>query len=265
MGLIYMRTSPNNKGYIGLTTQTEEMRWAQHCQEANNPNNSQYSSKLGQAIRKYGASNFTVVILEECPNEKLPEREIYWINYYDTYNNGYNETLGGEGYWKYHTSDMLELWNKGLNKKEIAQIIGCDEKTIRNHLKPIISRTEGYLQGQSKKCPNQDKINYIMNLWQQGYNIQEIESLAQVSRPTVSKHLKRNGISSEEIAKRGLIRQTNNKKKPVVLYDNDGNIKEEYDSLKIASEKLKIDVITLKNIIAGRSKKYKNIVLKFKE
>ena len=40
MGLIYMRISPNNKSYVGLTTQTEEQRWAQHCQEANNPNRS---------------------------------------------------------------------------------------------------------------------------------------------------------------------------------------------------------------------------------
>jgi len=34
-------------------------------------------------------------VIEECPKEKLDEREIYWIKFYDSYNNGYNLTKGG--------------------------------------------------------------------------------------------------------------------------------------------------------------------------
>ena len=36
-------------------------------------------------------------IIELTSKEKLFEREKYWIEYYDSYNNGYNETKGGEG------------------------------------------------------------------------------------------------------------------------------------------------------------------------
>ena len=264
MGLIYMRTSPNNKSYIGLTTQTEEMRWAQHCQEANNPNNNQYFSKLGQAIRKYGASNFTVKILEECPDSQLPEREIYWINYYNTYNNGYNETLGGEGYWKYDTKDILQLWNQGLNKKEIAKQIGCNEKTVRNHLKPLVSKDESYFRGQSKKIPASSKIEEILKLWNQGYSIQQIQEISKISCPTISKHLKLNNITEEEIKKRTSNQKAERNKKPIIQYKEDGTVIE-YDSIKTASEELNIDAITLKNIIKGTSKKYKHIVLKWKE
>lgn len=265
MGLIYMRTSPSGKSYIGLTTQTEQQRWIQHCQGAYNVNSSQYFSKLGRAIRKYGISNFTVKILETCLDSQLPKREIYWIQYYNTYYNGYNETLGGEGYWKYHTEDMIEMWNQGLNKKEIAQIIGCDEKTVRNHLKSIISKNQGYLQGQKKICPSQDKINLMIALWQQGYNIQEIQSLTSISCPTISKHLKRNGVSSDEIIQRRNIQSKSKRNKPVVLYNINEEIIEEYNSLRAASIKLNMNIVTLKNIIKGTSRKYKNIILKFKE
>jgi hypothetical protein len=43
-------------------------------------------------MRKYGRENFSFQILEECSEDKLAEREIYWINKLNTYKNGYNET-----------------------------------------------------------------------------------------------------------------------------------------------------------------------------
>lgn len=47
-------------------------------------------------MKKLGIDNFYYEVLEECSYEDLDQREIYWIAYYDTYNNGYNMTLGGE-------------------------------------------------------------------------------------------------------------------------------------------------------------------------
>ena len=51
---------------------------------------------IHKALRKYGEENFDIEILEECPKEKLNEREKYWIKYYDSYTNGYNANLGGD-------------------------------------------------------------------------------------------------------------------------------------------------------------------------
>ncbi len=265
MGLIYMRTSPENKSYIGLTMQPEALRWSQHCNQAYNINSSQYNSKLSQAIRKYGASNFTLQILDECEEDQLSIKEQYWIQYYDTYYNGYNETLGGEGFWKYHTEDMMKLWNEGYNKLEIASIIGCDEKTVRNHLNSIISKKDSYIRGQQKKKPIIEKIQFILALWNQGYSIQEIKEKSQISAPTISKHLKLNGITQEAIISRSREKQNNAKKKAIIQYDSEKNIIAEYESLQAASKQLNIDVITLKNIIKGASKKYTDIILHFKE
>lgn len=52
----------------------------------------QYKTKISQALASYGLDNFDFEIIEECPIEKLNERETYWIHYYDTIKNGYNIT-----------------------------------------------------------------------------------------------------------------------------------------------------------------------------
>ena len=40
----------------------------------------------------------------------LLEREKYWIKYYDSYNNGYNATLGGDGQLKYNYDDIVNYY-----------------------------------------------------------------------------------------------------------------------------------------------------------
>lgn len=56
--------------------------------------------KLQNAYNKYGKENFTFELVEnldDCSEEYISEREIYWISYYDSHHNGYNCTDGGEG------------------------------------------------------------------------------------------------------------------------------------------------------------------------
>lgn len=48
-------------------------------------------------MKKYGIDIFTIEKIEECSDEIVNEREQYWINFYNTYIDGYNCTLGGEG------------------------------------------------------------------------------------------------------------------------------------------------------------------------
>lgn len=53
------------------------------------------SNKLYQAMHKEGVENFLFELLEEVPRDKLNEREVYWIEFYDTKNSGLNVTKGG--------------------------------------------------------------------------------------------------------------------------------------------------------------------------
>lgn len=53
---------------------------------------------VNKAIKKYGKHNFDKEILCLCENEtEMNEKEIFYISKYDTYKNGYNMTIGGEG------------------------------------------------------------------------------------------------------------------------------------------------------------------------
>lgn len=52
--------------------------------------------KLYNAIRKYGVPSFASIRLETCPVEMLNEREMHWIRVFDSVNNGYNVTYGGQ-------------------------------------------------------------------------------------------------------------------------------------------------------------------------
>lgn len=85
----------NNHSYIGQSRDIEE-RWKKHIYETSNSDYPQYYYTIHKAFRKYGVKNFSFEIIEECSEELLNEREIYWIAYYNTYNDGYNDTLGGD-------------------------------------------------------------------------------------------------------------------------------------------------------------------------
>jgi len=91
---IYKHTSPSGKSYIGKTIKSTQERLNEHIKLSDKGS----THIFHRAIRKYGIENFITIVLEDniC-QDKVNEREKYWIAYYDTYNNGYNMTEGGDG------------------------------------------------------------------------------------------------------------------------------------------------------------------------
>lgn len=96
-GIIYKYTSPSGKSYIGQTTD-ENWRKIHH-------KGTSRKTKFSTAIKKYGFENFKYEIVfqtiftDDLVKLKsiLNTMEIAFIEYYDTFNNGYNLTKGGEG------------------------------------------------------------------------------------------------------------------------------------------------------------------------
>ena len=95
MAYIYkIENNINHKIYIGKTEHINPLkRWAEHKADSKNPQRNHRA--LYRAMNKYGIENFTFTILEETENPE--EREIYYIQFYDSYHFGHNETLGGDG------------------------------------------------------------------------------------------------------------------------------------------------------------------------
>ena len=92
----------NGYSYIGQA-QSLSKRKQQHLSSLRN--NRHYNLHLQRAWNKYGEDNFSWSVLELCNIDYLDEREQYWINKYDSFNNGFNQTLGGDGKRGYHESD----------------------------------------------------------------------------------------------------------------------------------------------------------------
>ena len=92
----YKKKSNNKIVYVGQTTNLK-VRHKTHIQyDPYRPTVAEYNYPLSRGIRKYGPQEYELVILEEnLPKEQLNNREKYWIQYYDTYFNGYNQSTGG--------------------------------------------------------------------------------------------------------------------------------------------------------------------------
>lgn len=95
---IYRAIFPNEKCYVGKSVNFYN-RKRSHKSHAFNQNCAEYESKFCRAIRKYGWENIKWEILEkDILVESLCTKECEWIQTYNSQKNGYNETIGGEGY-----------------------------------------------------------------------------------------------------------------------------------------------------------------------
>lgn len=92
---IYKWTSPSGKIYIGQAINLKKRE--REFKRPNSPYTS-IGSAIDNARAKYNDFNkWKYEVLEKCTVEELDEKETYWIDFYDSKNNGYNSTYGGDG------------------------------------------------------------------------------------------------------------------------------------------------------------------------
>lgn len=134
-GYIYKITnSLNNKCYIGKTYKSIQQRWKEHLKSCKKGECS--NRPLYKAINKYGVSNFSIEELGKFEEGILEEKEIYYIDKYDSYNNGYNATLGGDGkrYFQYTDKEVIDEYLKTKNLNITSKHFNCDVDTIKRIL-----------------------------------------------------------------------------------------------------------------------------------
>lgn len=121
IGIYKYTNKENGKIYIGRSVNIAHRKW----EHLNRPSKYSY---FDQVISKIGEDCFEFEIIEICTEEKLKEREKFWIKYYnccvlDNREKGYNLTHGGEEY----KSDE-NPWAK-LTIQQVQEIIDKLEHT----------------------------------------------------------------------------------------------------------------------------------------
>lgn len=112
---IYKITNIYTKeSYIGKSNDIQR-RWNEHRSPnewKRNPN-----QRLYQDMKELGSDAFSFEILEECSRKELNKKEKEWVDFYDTFVHGYNNTRGGDG----HSPDDAHP-NHKLSMQDIIDI-----------------------------------------------------------------------------------------------------------------------------------------------
>ena len=163
-GIYIIRNLDNNKVYIGQSTDVTARLTAHkgHLKAGNHPN-----TYLQRAYDSHNG-HFSFKLLEECPEESLDEREVFWIDYYHSIDRdrGYNRETGGHAgkhwcdesreqrsgrgnpmYGKKHSQEFVEyirMKNRASSDKLTeADVIDIKKRLIAKETQAEISRRYG--------------------------------------------------------------------------------------------------------------------------
>jgi group I intron endonuclease len=179
---IYKITNPKGKVYIGLSKNIEQ-RWKSYSWK--NKSNKQ-QTKLWFSLKKYGIEKHKFEVLEECSIEELIDKEIYYIEKYNSINEGLNVSRGGYYFHevnkgKKHSKETIQKMNKWWeenSKPRSQETIQKITQTKKNN--PRVT-TDEMIQNYRKTAPNKKSISqYDL----ENTHINDFESINEAARST---------------------------------------------------------------------------------
>ena len=227
-GIIYKITNTiNNKSYIGQTRNKRGFRGRYYhsgngiervykYHKIQKQNGEYYNEHLLNAMEKYGLDAFDVCEVYDTATsqEELNEKEIYYIDFFDSYNNGYNMTLGGE-------SGCGENQPKG---KDNPLSVAVCQLTFDGELIKVWDSLADIRRDGKYNVPNIVQTCNGVNSHSYGY----LWVFKKDYDPNKNYKWKPSRVY-----------------RPVVLLDNDNNVIQEFISVKQASDMLGIDRHTI--------------------
>lgn len=223
--IIYIHKNKiNGKCYVGQTCRKLETRWGKNGCNYTKTNN----LKFYNAIQKYGWENFEHYIIDKCNNLKDAYKlEQFYIELLDTFKNGYNSTLGGSGSRGRKMTAQTKQKIIVANKGKISWV-----RFVPREKTPMFGKHHS--EETKRKIGNANRGRVIS---QSG---REKMRLAKLGK----KGMKRTDETKEKLRQQKLGnknpmygKHTNNRpeaKMPVIQYDLQGNIVNEYESIRSA-------------------------------
>lgn len=193
MGYIYrILNKTNGKSYIGQTVHLKT-RWLGHVRSSRDR-----SSKIGEAIKKYGLENFEFSILEEAETqEEIDRLERHYIALFETNmssgGNGYNLTDGGfSGVRGLKMSDETKLLMSEKKKdlyRRSPEVIERISATVKK-----LWQDEEYVKKNTVSCPVDSETLLRES---EGLSWNDVASKFEVSATTVKKWFKTYNLKKE--------------------------------------------------------------------
>jgi group I intron endonuclease len=227
---IYKITNPKGKIYIGQSRDIEHRFY--YYKLSNKWIKEQ--RKLYNSLQKYGHENHLFEIIEECSEGLLNEKEIYWINYFDSVNNGLNLKYGGLG--GKHSEETKQNISKALiGKKQSKETIEKRSKSLQGQKRSDYTKQLMSEAGKNKKITWGDKIS-------------------EAKKKSTYRH-------SKEIMKK--IAQINSK--PIEQYNLDGTLLNTYPSAMEAMRQTGVKNDNINQNLRGKSRSAGGFIWKYKK
>ena len=228
----------NMKIYIGKTKDTIEARFKQHIKASKG--NNKKGIMLYAAMRKYGVENFHIELVEECSEDMLNEREIYWISVFDCCildgpDKGYNMTRGGDGGATLSTDAHRRVNGEpiqqyDLNGNFIAEYVSSGEAAEFTHT----------TQTEINRCCNMARNAYSANgfIWKRKNDFTPVDVWVAANK-------------------------TKNNRKAVEQYSLDGKLIQTYESIAEAGRTTGVDNSQINECCNKRRKSAHDYIWKF--
>ena len=227
---IYKITNPKGNSYIGQSRDIEHRFYyyklsSEWIKE---------QRKLYNSIKKYGHENHTFEIIEECTEEVINNREIYWIEFYDSVKNGLNLKYGGIG--GRHSEETKQNISKALMGKK---------------------QSKETIEKRSKSLKGQKRSEYTKQLMSEAGKNREITWGDQISQAKLNSTYKFTESHKNKISQ--------SSSKPVEQYTPNGILINTYPSATEAMKQTGIKNDNISQNLRGKSKSAGGFVWKYKE
>jgi len=238
---IYKILSPTNKVYIGQSSIDIENRFKYY-----NRLMCKGQPKLYNSLKKHEPKNHTFEIIEECLEKDLDEREIFWINHYNSVEEGLNIQEGGRG-GKHNETTKTKI-SESLKGRDISNWkhkIYTDERNLK-----IGDGNRGKEVSQETRRKQSEALKGNKNMLGK-FHSEETKSL-------MSKIRQGYKPTNEHVENMRLGMLGKNSKEIICI-----TINKIYTSIREASKQLGISERCISNNLLGYSKTTNNLIFKY--